>query len=91
MKEGQEVQFKCHVTDIRTMKVYVHLCKNAALVKTSEILTNKDDIIFVLDKVTVGDSGLYSCVYSIKNLAACKGNVKGHNSNSLEVLGRTFF
>ncbi|XP_036440686.1 uncharacterized protein LOC118817837 [Colossoma macropomum] len=85
VKEGQEVKFKCRVTDVSTGKVYVHLCKNGGTLKTTEL--NKDDAVFVFDKATVNHSGLYSCVYSVEEDAACKMNITGRNSVSLDVFG----
>ncbi|XP_037396146.1 uncharacterized protein LOC119263739 isoform X3 [Pygocentrus nattereri] len=83
--EGQEVKFQCKVTDVRTKRVYVHLCASGTTVKTAELEKTKDGVMFVFDKVTVKDSGLYTCVYSLEKDAACKMNIIGRNSASLEV------
>ncbi|XP_036441222.1 uncharacterized protein LOC118818163 [Colossoma macropomum] len=85
VKEGQEVKFKCKVTDVRTQRVYVHLCRKGATMKTAELGESEDDIMFVFDKVTVKDSGVYTCVYSVEKDAACKMNITGRNSVSLDV------
>ncbi|KAL7878419.1 hypothetical protein AOLI_G00093930 [Acnodon oligacanthus] len=87
VKEGQEVRFKCKVTDVRTQRVYVHVCRSGTTVKTAELEESKNDIMFVFDKVTVKDSGLYTCVYSVEKDAACKMSRTGRNSASLEVYG----
>ena len=85
------MKFKCKVTDVRTRRVYVHLCRNGATVKTAELEESKDDIMFVFDKVTGNHSGLYTCVYSVEKDAACKTNITGRNSASLDVFGRSYF
>ncbi|KAL6478709.1 hypothetical protein MHYP_G00121420 [Metynnis hypsauchen] len=87
VKEGQEVKCKCRVTDVRKHRVYVHLCRSGTTVKTAELEESKDDTMLVFDKVTVKDSGLYTCVYSVEKDAACKMNITGRNSASLEVSG----
>ncbi|KAI4901535.1 hypothetical protein NFI96_033138, partial [Prochilodus magdalenae] len=86
VKEGQEVRFKCKVVDVRTRRVYVLLCKNGATVRTAGLEQSKDDIEFLIDKVTVEDSGMYTCSYTVEEHAAC-GNVTGRNSIALEVVG----
>ncbi|XP_066541650.1 uncharacterized protein [Hoplias malabaricus] len=86
--EGENVISKCWIGSKSANNIRVLLCKDNDTVKTEEAGGNKEDVEFKLDKVTLKDSGWYSCVYSEGKIAECMTNMTKLNPVKLEVLGK---
>lgn len=86
VNENENVMFKCKA-DETEKPVYMYLFKNGEILKMTVIDPTQGDTILNL-KVTVEDSGLYTCLYSEVKLSDIKSNASGHNTVLLKVLGR---
>ncbi|KAI4888516.1 hypothetical protein NFI96_025440 [Prochilodus magdalenae] len=84
---GEEVLLKCRIfdRDVSNSELHMYLCKDGGGVMM-EPLVNKDEYTFTLTKVTVQDSGSYSCVYSI-NKFPTRNVTSGQNSAYIHVTG----
>lgn len=89
MTENEEVRFKCKVDKMKENTIHMYLFKNDEKVRMNVLEPPNDDTVFFFPNVTVEHSGLYKCLYSKDKLNASQTNATGHNSISLEVLGRT--
>ncbi|KAI4883578.1 hypothetical protein NFI96_009970, partial [Prochilodus magdalenae] len=68
------------------IEIHIYLCKDGVVVMM-EPLVNKDEYTFTLRKVTVQDSGSYSCVYSINKYPTRNVTASGKNSVYIHVTG----
>lgn len=89
MNEDESVMFKCKADNITGGKIHMYLFKNGVRVRMNAVEAPRGDTKFHFGKVTAEDSGLYTCLYSEKKLGDSKTTATGHNSVSLQVLGRT--
>lgn len=90
MNEDESVMFKCKADNITGSTIHMYLFKNGERVKMEDFDSSSiDDTTFYMTNVTAEDSGLYTCLYSEKKLGDSKTTATGHNSVSLQVLGRT--
>ncbi|XP_053478583.1 uncharacterized protein LOC128606465 [Ictalurus furcatus] len=85
VNEDESVMFKCKADNITGSTIHMYLFKNGERVKMEASI---DDTIFYMTNVTAEDSGLYTCLYSEKKLGVSKTTATGHNSVSLQVLGK---
>ncbi|KAI4902970.1 hypothetical protein NFI96_028028 [Prochilodus magdalenae] len=88
-KAGNDVLLKCNTFDrgVSNSEIHMYLCKDGVGVMM-EPLVNKDEYTFTLRRVTVMDSGNYSCVYSIKKHLARNVTASGKNSVYVQVTGK---
>ncbi|KAI4876469.1 hypothetical protein NFI96_017396, partial [Prochilodus magdalenae] len=74
------------VHKVNESEIHMYLCKDGRGVMM-EPLVNKDEYTFTLRKVTVQDSGSYSCVYSINKYPTKNVTASGQNSVYIHVTG----
>ncbi|XP_058244197.1 uncharacterized protein LOC131352246 [Hemibagrus wyckioides] len=89
--EGGNITFMCAADNITksTGIIDMYLFKNGERVKREAFeATTEYNTTFILTGITVEHSGWYTCLYSEENLRVSRTNAIGHNSVSLEVLGK---
>ncbi|XP_063045968.1 immunoglobulin superfamily member 1-like [Engraulis encrasicolus] len=67
--KGDSVDIRCSVLerDVHQAPVYMHLCKDGAVVKTESVPITSGEASFTFSQVTSEDSGNYSCVYTTRD------------------------
>ncbi|XP_047678544.1 basement membrane-specific heparan sulfate proteoglycan core protein-like [Tachysurus fulvidraco] len=86
-KVGQNLDLKCSIPGLKAefKQIHMYLCKNGDGLRM-KLLRDKNEHIFILNKVSEEDSGIYSCVYSLQkhNQDLCNTT---HNQIQVHIYG----